>query len=73
MSSLGDANASIEGPLNKQWKKEQICPFFACFTADSHTEAGRHQLYYKDLLVLLSLTTPALLPSLRAPDGDTSD
>ena len=37
----------------KQWKKEQIWPFFGCCTADSQTYAGRHQLYNNGSLVLL--------------------
>ena len=36
----------------KQWKKEQVWPFFCCCKADSHTDAGRHQLYTNGPLVL---------------------
>ena len=38
----------------KQWKQEQVCPFFGCFTADSLTAAGRHHLYNNGSLVLFS-------------------
>ena len=38
--------------ISNQWKKEQVWPFFGCCTADSQTDAGRHQLYNNGLLVL---------------------
>ena len=31
--------------LSKQWKKEQVLPFFGCCTGDSQSDASRHQLY----------------------------
>ena len=31
--------------VTKQWKKEQVWPFFGCCTSDSQTDEGRHQLY----------------------------
>ena len=34
---------STEKVISKQWKKEQVRPFFGCCTADSQT--GIHQLY----------------------------
>ena len=34
-----------EATVSKQWKKEQVWPFFGCCTADSQTDAGKHQLY----------------------------
>ena len=36
----------------KQWKKEQVWPFFCCCTADSQTDTGRHQLYNNGSLVI---------------------
>ena len=41
-------------PTTKQWKKEQVWPFFGCCTADSQTEAGRYQLYNNGSLVRFS-------------------
>ena len=29
----------------KQWKKKPVWPFFGCYSADSQTDAGIHQLY----------------------------
>ena len=46
--------------MGKQWKKEQVWPFFGCCTADSQTDAGRNQLYNNDSLVLFS-TAPLLM------------
>ena len=40
--------------INKQWNKEQVWPFFGCCSADSQTDAGRHQLYSNGSLVLFS-------------------
>ena len=31
--------------IGKEWKKEQVCPFFVCCTVYLQTDAGRHQLY----------------------------
>ena len=36
----------------KQWKKEQVWPYFGYCTADSQTDAARHQLYNNGSLVL---------------------
>ena len=44
----------------KQWKKEQVWPFFGYCTADSQTDAGIHQLYNNGSLDLLS--TACLCP-----------
>ena len=38
----------------KQWKKEPVWPFFCCYTADSLTDTGRHQLYNNGSLILFS-------------------
>ena len=38
--------------MAKQWKKEQVWPFFGCFTADSQADTGRHQLYNNGSFVL---------------------
>ena len=43
------------GNIIKQWKKEQVLPYFGCCTADSQTDAGRQQLYNNGLLVLFSI------------------
>ena len=40
--------------IAKQWKKEPVWPFFGCCTADSRTDAGRHQLNNNSSLVLFS-------------------
>ena len=56
----------------KQWKKGQVWPSFVCCTADSQTDAGRHQLYNNNgSLVLFS---SACLWLSRAPwDGESTD
>ena len=38
----------------KQWGKQHVWPFFGFCTADSQTDAGRHQLYNNVSLVLFS-------------------
>ena len=40
--------------MAKQWKKEQVLPFFGCCTADSQTDPGRHQLHNNGSLVYFS-------------------
>ena len=40
-------NKFMASVASKQWKKEQVWPFFGCF--DSQADTGRHQLY-KNLL-----------------------
>ena len=40
--------------LVEQWKKEQVWPILVVGTANSQTDAGRHQLYGS--LVLFSIT-----------------
>ena len=40
--------------LYKQWKKDQVWPFFGCCTADSPTDKSRHQPYNNGSLVLFS-------------------
>ena len=44
-----------ESVSDKQWKKEQVWPFFGCYTADSQTAADRHQLYNNGSLVIFSI------------------
>jgi len=41
--------------LSSSGEKEQVWPFFGCCTADSQTDAGRHQLYNNGSLVLFSI------------------
>ena len=45
---------SIGSLMAKQWKKEQVWPFFDLCIADSQTDAGRYQLYNNGSIVLFS-------------------
>ena len=42
-----------QGAISKKWKKTSLASF-GCCTADSQTDAGRHQLYNNGSLVLFS-------------------
>ena len=52
--TLGERYSVSDAELPSSGKKEHILSFCSCCTADSQTDAGRHQLYNTGSLVLFS-------------------
>ena len=51
---LSGSNTRRRTYVPKEWKNEQVWLFFGCWSADSQTDTGRHQLYNNGSLVLFS-------------------